>query len=390
MTVINNATPKADAKSIWQKLEHPMALYNIIFWSTIALLASGLVMVASASSIFAYENFNGNQWALVERQVLFAGIGFFGLLVLVKQDNERIKKYSGPFLMTVVGLLCAVLVIGSSVNGQKNWIEFGSLIRFQPSEFAKIGIILYGAKILANYEGELHLVTRLLNPYGTVCVVVFFLIIAEKDLGTAMIMMPIMASALYFVGAPRKWFWMLAGLFLGLIVALTIAAPYRMARFTSWLNPNADPQGTGYQLIHGQRAMGSGGWLGVGLGGSKEKWGTLPEAHTDFIYAVIGEEAGIVGTLIILVLFIAIIFAGLRIARLSEDLFTRLVTLGIVTWIATQAFVNIGAVLGIMPITGVPLPLVSYGGSSLIPTLAALGILLAFAKQQAELAEQIA
>lgn len=390
MTVINNATPKADAKSIWHKLEHPMALYNIIFWSTIALLASGLVMVASASSIFAYENFNGNQWALVERQVLFAGIGFFGLLVLVNQDNERIKKYSGPFLMTVVGLLCAVLVIGSSVNGQKNWIEFGSLIRFQPSEFAKIGIILYGAKILANYEGELHLVTRLLNPYGTVCAVVFFLIIAEKDLGTAMIMMPIMASALYFVGAPRKWFWMLAGLFLGVIVALTIAAPYRMARFTSWLNPNADPQGTGYQLIHGQRAMGSGGWLGVGLGGSKEKWGTLPEAHTDFIYAVIGEEAGIVGTLIILVLFIAIIFAGLRIARLSDDLFTRLVTLGIVTWIATQAFVNIGAVLGIMPITGVPLPLVSYGGSSLIPTLAALGILLAFAKKQAELAEQIA
>ncbi|MEI7441955.1 MAG: putative lipid II flippase FtsW [Actinomycetes bacterium] len=388
MTVIQNAEPKADTKSIWQKLEHPMALYNIIFWSTIALLVSGLVMVASASSIFAYENFNGNQWALVERQVLFAGIGVFGLLVMAKQDNERIKKYSGPFLITVVGLLCAVLVIGSSVNGQRNWIEFGSLIRFQPSEFAKIGIILYGAKILANYEGELHLVSRLLNPYGVVCVVVLFLILAEKDLGTAMIMMPIMASALYFVGAPRKWFWMLAGLFVGLIVLLTIAAPYRMARFTSWLNPNADPQGTGYQLIHGQRAMGSGGWLGVGLGGSKEKWGTLPEAHTDFIYAVVGEEVGIVGTLIVLVLFVAIIFSGLRIARLSDDLFTRLVTLGIVTWIATQAFVNIGAVLGIMPITGVPLPLVSYGGSSLIPTLAGLGILLAFAKKQAESAEQ--
>jgi len=388
MTVIQNAEPKADTKSIWQKLEHPMALYNIIFWSTIALLVSGLVMVASASSIFAYENFNGNQWALVERQLLFAGIGVFGLLVMANQDNERIKKYSGPFLITVVGLLCAVLVIGSSVNGQRNWIEFGSLIRFQPSEFAKIGIILYGAKILANYEGELHLVSRLLNPYGVVCVVVLFLILAEKDLGTAMIMMPIMASALYFVGAPRKWFWMLAGLFVGLIVLLTIAAPYRMARFTSWLNPNADPQGTGYQLIHGQRAMGSGGWLGVGLGGSKEKWGTLPEAHTDFIYAVVGEEVGIVGTLIVLVLFVAIIFSGLRIARLSDDLFTRLVTLGIVTWIATQAFVNIGAVLGIMPITGVPLPLVSYGGSSLIPTLAGLGILLAFAKKQAESAEQ--
>jgi len=387
MTITNNAAAKVDTKAIWEKLEHPMALYKIIKWSTVALLVSGLVMVASATSIFAYENYNGNQWALVERQVLFAGIGFFALHVMSKQDNDRIKKYSGPFLMTVIGLLAAVLVIGSSVNGQKNWIEFGSLIRFQPSEFAKIGIILYGAKILANYEGELHLLVRLLNPYGLVCALVFVLIIAEKDLGTGMIMMPIMASALYFVGAPRGWFLILGGVFVGLIIFFSITAPYRMARFTSWLNPNADPQGTGYQLIHGQRALGSGGWLGVGLGGSKEKWGTLPEAHTDFIYAVVGEEAGIVGTLVILFLFVAIIFAGLRIARISNDLFTRLVTLGIVTWIATQAFVNIGAVLGIMPITGVPLPLVSYGGSSLIPTLAALGILLAFARRQAESAE---
>lgn len=388
MTITNNAVQETDTKSIWHKLEHPMALHNIIFWSTIALLLSGLVMVASASSIFAYENFNGNQWALVERQVLFAVIGFFGLLIMRKQTNERIKKYSGSLLSVVFVLLCAVLVIGSSVNGQKNWIEFGSVIRFQPSEFAKIAIILYGAKILANYEGELHLVSRLLHPYGIVCFSVFVLILIEKDLGTAMIMMPIMASALYFVGAPRKWFWMLAGLFVGLIALLSVAAPYRIARFTSWLNPAADPQGTGFQLIHGQRAMGSGGWLGVGLGGSKEKWGTLPEAHTDFIYAVVGEEVGILGTLIVLALFVAIIFAGLRIARLTDDLFTRLVTLGIVTWIATQAFVNIGAVLGIMPITGVPLPLVSYGGSSLIPTLAALGILLAFAKTQAESMEQ--
>jgi len=388
MSVLDREVSKVDSKSIWQKLEHPMALYNMILWSTVALLVTGLVMVASASSIFAYENFGGNQWALVERQVLFAGMGFFGLIIMIRQSNERIKKFAGPILVAVSALLCAVLVIGSSVNGQKNWIEFGPLIRFQPSEFAKIAIILYGAKMLAKHEGELNLVSRLLKPYFWVCFFVLLLILAEKDLGTAMIMMPIMAAPLYFVGAPKKWFWVLAGLFVGLIVALTIAAPYRMARFTSWVNPGADPQGTGYQLIHGQRALGSGGWLGVGLGGSKEKWGTLPEAHTDFIYAVVGEEVGIVGTLIVLGLFIAIIFSGLRIARLTDDLFTRLVTLGIVTWLATQAFVNIGAVLGLMPITGVPLPLVSYGGSSLIPTLVALGILLAFAKKQAESAEQ--
>ena len=389
MTTMNNASPKIDSKSVWQKLEHPMALYNMILWSTVALLASGLVMVASASSIFSYENFNGNQWAMFERQVVFALIGFLLLLFLIKQDSERLKKYSGIYLAGVVLMLVAVLVIGSSVNGQKNWIEFGSFIRFQPSEFAKIGIILYGAKILSGYESELNLQKRLLNPYATVCFVVFVLIILEKDLGTGMILMPIMASALWFVGAPLKWFYALGTAFLALIIGLSIAMPYRMARFTSWLNPTADAQGTGFQLIHGQRAMGSGGWLGVGLGGSKEKWGTLPEAHTDFIYAVVGEEVGIVGTLIVLGLFVAIIFAGLRIARLSDDLFTRLVTLGIVTLIATQAFVNIGAVLGLMPITGVPLPLVSYGGSSLIPTLAALGILLSFAKRHAQFADQV-
>jgi cell division protein FtsW len=254
MSVIDREVSKVDSKSVWKKLEHPMALYNMILWSTVALLLSGLVMVASASSIFAYENFGGNQWALVERQVLFAGMGFLGLLFMVRQDNERIKKYSGPILVAVVALLCAVLVIGSSVNGQKNWIEFGSLIRFQPSEFAKIAIILYGAKILSKHEGELNLVRRLLQPYFWVCLFVLVLILAEKDLGTAMIMMPIMASALYFVGAPNRWFWVLAGLFVGLIVLFTIAAPYRMARFTSWVNPGADPQGTGYQLIHGQRA----------------------------------------------------------------------------------------------------------------------------------------
>jgi cell division protein FtsW len=157
-----------------------------------------------------------------------------------------------------------------------------------------------------------------------------------------------------------------------------------MARFTSWLNPSADPQGTGFQLIHGMQALGSGGILGQGLGGSREKWGTLPEAHTDFIYAVIGEELGLFGTVTILLLFAAIAFIGLRIAKKSDDLFIELASFGIVTWLIWQMMVNIGAVLRIMPITGVPLPLVSYGGSSLIPTLAALGLLMSFALHEAK------
>jgi len=205
----------------------------------------------------------------------------------------------------------------------------------------------------------------------------------QGDLGTAMVMMPIMASLLYFVGAPRKWFAAMAAAALAAIAALSIAAPYRMARFTSWLDPFADAQGTGFQVIRGQQALGSGGWWGVGLGGSREKWGTLPEAHTDFIYAVIGEELGILGTMAVLILFVTIAIIGLRIARSTNEAFIQIAALGIITWLVVQALVNIGAVLGILPITGVPLPMVSYGGSSLIPSLVAMGVLMSFAKHEA-------
>jgi cell division protein FtsW len=227
-----------------------------------------------------------------------------------------------------------------------------------------------------------------LIPILPVALTVLLLVVLQGDLGTAMVMMPIMASLLYFVGAPRKWFVAMGAVGLAGIVALSIAAPYRMARFTSWLDPYADAQGTGFQVIHGQQALGSGGWLGLGLGGSREKWGTLPEAHTDFIFAVLGEELGIFGTISVLVLFTGIAIIGLRIAARTNEAFIQIASLGIVAWIVTQALVNIGAVLGILPITGVPLPLVSYGGSSLIPTLLAMGILMAFAKHEAQLQEQ--
>jgi cell division protein FtsW len=193
---------------------------------------------------------------------------------------------------------------------------------------------------------------------------------------------------LFFVGAPRRWFVAMGVIALAGIAALSVAAPYRLARFSSWLDPYADAQGTGFQVIHGQRALGSGGWWGVGLGGSREKWGTLPEAHTDFIYAVLGEELGILGTLLVLLIFTLIAIVGLRIARGTNEAFIQIASLGIVAWIVTQALVNIGAVLGILPITGVPLPLVSYGGSSLIPTLLAMGILMSFAKHEAYMQEQ--
>jgi len=370
-------------QALAKNLNHPMAMYNILKGVTTVLLISGVAMVASASSIFSLTTFGGNPYALVVKQLMFALVGYFGMTAISKRDAAFFKMIAKPLLYISIAALVAVLIIGTSVNGQTNWIALGPL-RIQPSEFAKLAVILWGAQLLASREHELHIKQRLLMPYALVCAGIILLIIFEGDLGTAMIIAPIMASALYFVGAPTRWFAYMGAAGLAGIVGLTLMYPYRMQRFTSWLHPGADPQGTGYQLLHGQRALGSGGWVGVGLGGSLEKWGTLPEAHTDFIYAVVGEEAGIVGTLLVLGLFTAIIIVGLRLARLSTDRFVQLTTLGIVTWIVTQLFVNVGAVLGLMPITGVPLPLVSYGGSSLIPTLGAIGILLSFARSHGE------
>ena len=370
------------------RLEHPMVHYQILLGATGFLLALGIVMVASASSVFSYQQNNGNSWALATRQLIFAAIGVFLMIAVSKMHVDSIRRWA-PLFMAVVGvLLVAVLVIGTAVHGQKNWIDFGGPFRIQPSEFAKLAIVMWGADILDRKYHLLEQRNHLLIPVLPVCVIVLLLVVLQGDLGTAMVMMPITASLLYFVGAPRKWFLMMGAAGLAAIAALSIAAPYRMARFTSWLDPYADAQGTGFQVIHGQQALGSGGWWGVGLGGSREKWGTLPEAHTDFIYAVLGEELGIIGTIMVLVIFTAIAIVGLRIARGTNEAFIQIASLGIVAWIVTQAFVNIGAVLGILPITGVPLPLVSYGGSSLIPTLLAMGILMAFAKHEAYIQEQ--
>jgi cell division protein FtsW len=296
---------------------------------------------------------------------------------------SRIRALTPIFMAGCVVALGAVLVIGSSVNGQRNWIDFGGPFRLQPSEFAKLGVILWGARVLSNkyhlIEQTLELTVPLIPMYG----LVLALILAEGDLGTAMVMTPIMAAPLWLVGAPKKWFkW---GGIVGLlaIAGFTLAHPYRMQRFASFLRPNQDLGGINFQVHQGLWALGTGGWSGLGPGASRQKWGSLPEAHTDFIYAVLGEEMGLVGTLLTLGLFAALVFTAVRIARQSNDRFVQLVSFGIATWIATQVAVNIGAVLRLAPVTGVPLPLVSYGGSSLIPTLLGMGILMSFARQAA-------
>lgn len=197
-----------------------------------------------------------------------------------------------------------------------------------------------------------------------------------------MVLLAVVAGGMLFaIGAPLRLFVVLGSLGLLAIVGLTMAAPYRMSRFTSWLDPSADRLGDGWQVTQGQFALGTGGWWGVGLGASREKWGSLPEAHTDFIFPVIGEELGLVGTTAVLVLFGVIAFVAFRLVHSADDTFVRVAAAGVGTWIVLQAVVNIGAVLSLLPITGVPLPLVSYGGSSLLPLLISIGMLLSFARR---------
>lgn len=378
-------SPKTTQRSMTlaERFAHPMANYYILFGATLLLLSLGLVMVTSASSVFSYE-LTGSSYSLSIRQFGFAALGVFAMWRVSNMSIVAMRRWVYPIMLGSLGALVLVLIIGSSVNGQKNWIELFGPFRFQPSEFAKLAVVLFSADLLARKYDKLDQMRHLIIPLVPLYAIIIILILAEGDLGTAMVIMPIMMSGLYFVGAPAKWFGGIFALGIGGIALMTWMKPYRMQRFVSWLHPGADPQGAGFQVTHGQRALGSGGIWGAGLGGSKEKWGTLPEAHTDFIYAVVGEELGLLGTLAVLILFIAIAVTGIRVARMAHDPFVQLASLGVVAWLVTQMMVNIGAVLGILPITGVPLPLVSYGGSSLVPTLVALGMLMAFSKPQRE------
>ena len=374
-------TQKLEHKTLASGLANPHLDFKVLWGATLLLLGGGVTMVASASSVFAYETY-GNSWYLAARQVVFAALGVFAMWFASHRSPYATRKIAWVFLAGVILALIAVLIIGTSVNGQRNWIEFGP-IRIQPSEYAKLAVILWSADVLTRKQALLSDRKHLLVPIVPVCVVILLLILREGDLGTAMVMTPIMMAMMFYAGVPGRWMGYTSVLGLAGIAYYSHAQAYRMVRFTAWLHPDADPSGAGFQLAHGKQAMGTGGWWGLSLGASREKWGTLPEAHTDFIYAVVGEETGLLGTFAILILFLAIGYTGFRIARRAPDPYTQLVAAGVTTWITVQMFVNICAVLGLLPITGVPLPLVSYGGSSLIPTLTALGILMSFARHSA-------
>jgi cell division protein FtsW len=362
-------------------LNHPLSTYYLLLGTTLLLLALGLIMVLSASSIESFRVF-GSAYTLVQRQALFAGIGVVAMLFAARTSVQFWRGFAWVLFALAFGLLIAVLVVGVEVAGQRNWIEIFGPFRLQPSEFAKLALVVWGASLLSQRNRRLDTWKGLLLPLLPVAMAMMVLVLLEGDFGNTLMLMAITMGMLFAVGAPLRLFaGMLTAGALSLVL-LTLAAPYRMERFTSWLDQGADRLGFGWQVTQGQYALGTGGFWGVGLGASREKWGSLPEAHTDFIFPVIGEELGLFGTLAVLCLFGLLAFAIFRLSRDTDNAFVRLASAGVGAWIVIQAVVNVGAVLGLLPITGVPLPLVSYGGSSLIPTLVALGMLMAFAKAE--------
>ena len=366
----NNLKPEAEISA---------KLYYALLIATFGLLFIGMVMILSASTTVSYKQFN-NQYIIFLRQLMFASIGIVIMMAISRLPKVFFFRWSKVALWISIVLLVLVLIpsIGISVAGQRNWISLWGPFRLQPSEIAKLTLIVWGSVVLSKQiRSKITTWQNLLVPVFPVGAIIAVLVIFEGDLGTALILGPILLSLFYAVGAPVKLFtWSAMAGLLGIFI-LSIQESYRVQRFLSWINPTAENQDAGWQVTHGKYALASGGWTGIGLGASKEKWGWLPAAHTDFIFAVVGEELGLVGTLIVLALIGTIAYVALTLARKTNDLFTKLIATSVMAWIVVQSIINVGAVLGLLPVTGVPLPLVSYGGSSLVFTMSAIGVLMA-------------
>jgi len=363
-------------------LERPLASYQLVLGSTALLVGLGLIMVLSASSVYAYHNYDGNSFAIVERQVIFAVLGLIGAVIAARVPLKFLRKLILPFLLSTVALIAATFVIGVDVNGNRNWLALPGGFQLQPSEFAKLALVLWIADLYARRQKHLGTPRYVLTPMVPVAGAVAALVVGQHDLGTALVLFALIGGMLWVAGLPAK---QMSGVIAGIVVILVFfvaTAPHRVARLFNFTDPQSDPDSAGFQAIHGMMALARGGFWGVGLGGSRQKWGSLPEAHTDFILAVIGEELGLLGTFVVLILLIVLAFAGIRIASRTNDPFVRYTAAGITIWIMSQAVINIGMVLGLLPVIGIPLPLISYGGSSLLVTLVAMGVLLNCAKTE--------
>jgi len=368
--------PRAAAPAARRKPRQYPLEYNLLLTVTLCLLAAGAVMVYSASSARTLLQGQGDGTTYLVRYVLYGAIGFGALHVLSRRGLAATAQLAKPLLALSFGLLIAVKLpgIGVSVNGARRWLGAGPL-QFQPSELMKLALVLYAAGVIAQ-RPKIVTKPKQLAPIGVMVGFACILIASQPDLGTALVIAFTTAAILVAAGMPVRYLGIVFGVGFLLVGLYAISASYRRARLTSFLDPWAHAGTTGFQAVQGQIALGSGGLLGKGPGGSTQKLFFLPEAHTDFILAIIGEELGVAGVIGVLTLYGMFAFAGLRIAQRAVGTHAKLLAAGLTSLVLCQASLNAFAVLGLAPLTGVPLPFISYGSTNLVVLLAAVGLLL--------------
>ena len=348
----------------------------LILILTTALTIIGLIFVLSSSFIWANHRFN-DPFYFFKRQLLFANIGFIGMVAISKINYKIYKKYTTLFLIASFIMLALVLVpgIGMVRGGARSWIGIGAF-SLQPSEFMKLSLVIFLAKFMADNPDEAKTFKQGVLPLMAVILVVFGVIMLQPDFGSGMVITAAGILMLFLCGVPVKYFLYFVGAGIFGIAALIASAPYRLARITSYLDPLADPRGSGFQILQSLYAITPAGLLGHGIGNSIQKHFYLPEPQTDFIFAIIAEEIGFIGAGFILILCICFFLRLAHIALKINDLFAKYIVLGIMSMLCVQVMINVGVVIGLLPVTGITLPFMSYGGSSLTITLLSIGIIL--------------
>ncbi len=374
---------KKETKKITGHTFYVAGVSDKMLFSIVGILTLfGVLMISSAGIVYADVRFD-DPYFFFKRQLIGVVLGFIAMFVLSRVDYHIYRKLSVPIFVVAVFLLVLVLIpgIGTGAYGANRWIGIGPM-SFQPSELMKIALIIYVAAWCAG-KGE-DIITNIKEGLGSFLAIVAAacgLVLLQPDVGTTAMLVFIAVGIFFLAGGRISHIALIGAMGVVALIGLIIAAPYRMARFTAFINPDADPQGTGYQVQQAMIAIGSGGLLGLGLGHSKQKGLYLPEPVGDSIYAIIAEELGLIGAVAVVVLFALFAWRGMRIAKKAPDTFGSLVAGGITIWIVGQAIMNIAAITSLMPLTGIPLPFISYGGTSVVFTLASVGILLNISKQ---------
>jgi cell division protein FtsW len=376
-------TRRARGRSGVRRERHEPAVALLL--AVLALTAIGIVMVYSASSVRSFFN-SADPAAQGLEQLVWAGLGLTGLLVAMRIDFRHLRYLAIPFYIVTLALLVAVLVpgIGAEINGSRRWIIIPGVGTLQPAEFAKLAIVLYLAHWLDRRGTDARTFWNGLVPFGMLVAPGFFLIAAEPDLGTAGVYVIVAVSIFFMAGANLLYLGAITAGVAGSAWLMISATSYQLERIQTFLDPFRDPLGTGYNTIQALLALGLGGLTGLGLGESRQKFLYLPAPSTDFIFAIIGEEWGLVGTLTIVALFVVIAYQGYRIAITAPDTFSGLLACGITTWLVVQACINMMVVTALLPVTGIPLPFISAGGSALTINLAAVGILLSISRETSQ------